>query len=125
MKGNQKLYVGRKISGVLSLLLSLNFPSYHSQSLLHSITLSSLKLYVPCIVSNSINKPTRCTFCMYLFYNLFATLHVSNVYFIHHQEFINLLYLQLCTNHANVPKCSVSRSVPTVRSSSHKPICPY
>ena len=24
-------------------------------------------LYVPCIVTNYINKPTRCTFCMYLF----------------------------------------------------------
>ena len=37
-----------------------------------------LTLYVPCIVTNSINKQTRCTFCMYLFYNLFITLHVSN-----------------------------------------------
>ena len=59
--------------------------------------------------SNSINKPTRRTFCMYLFYNLFVTLHVSNDYFVHHQEFINLLYLQLCTNHANVPNCSALR----------------
>ena len=32
---------------------------------------------------------------MYLFYNLFATLHVSNDYFVHHQYFINLLYLLL------------------------------
>ena len=46
-------------------------------------------------------------FCMYLFYNLSATLHVSNDYFLHHQEFTNLLYLQLCTNHANLPNCSV------------------
>jgi hypothetical protein len=46
---------------------------------------------------------------MYLFYILNATLHVSNDYFIHHQEFINLLYLQLCTNHENVPNCSVVR----------------
>ena len=59
-----------------------------------------LTLYVPCIVTNSVNKPTRYTFCMYLFYNLFATLHVSNVHFVHHQEFINLLYLQFYTNRA-------------------------
>jgi hypothetical protein len=41
---------------------------------------------------------------MYLFYNLFATPHVSNDHFIHHQEFINLLYLQLCLfyRHKNV-----------------------
>ena len=46
---------------------------------------------------------------MYLVYNTFATLHVSNDYLVHHQEFINLLYLQLSTNHANVPNCSVVR----------------
>ena len=46
---------------------------------------------------------------MYLFYNLSTTLHVSNDYFIHRQEFINLLYLQLCTNHANVSNSSVLR----------------
>ena len=39
---------------------------------------------------------------MYLFYNLFATLHISNDCFFHHQEFINLLYLKPCTNRANV-----------------------
>ena len=61
-----------------------------------------------------LNKPTRCTFCMYLFYNLFVTLHVSNDYFVHLQEFINLLYLQLCTNHANVPNCSVLRLEPVL-----------
>ena len=37
-----------------------------------------LALYVPRIVTNYINKPTRCTFCMYLFYNFCTTLHVSN-----------------------------------------------
>ena len=41
------------------------------------------------ITSNSINKLTRCAFCMYLFHNLFATQRVSNDYFFHHQEFIN------------------------------------
>jgi len=51
--------------------------------------------------SNSINKPTRLNFSMYLLYNLFANPRVSNGYFVHHQEFINLLYLQLGTNHAN------------------------
>ena len=30
-------------------------------------------------------------FYMYLFYNLFANLHVSNGYIFHHQEFTNLL----------------------------------
>ena len=47
-----------------------------------------LTFYVPRIVTNYINKPTRCTFCMYLFYNLCTTLHVSNGNFFHHQEFI-------------------------------------
>ena len=54
---------------------------------------ASLTLYVPFIVTNSTNKKKKMHFCMYLFYNLFATLHVSNDYFVHHQEFINLLYL--------------------------------
>ena len=36
----------------------------------------NLTLYVPWIVTNYINKPTRCTFCVYLFYNLWTTLHV-------------------------------------------------
>jgi hypothetical protein len=39
---------------------------------------------------------------MYLFYNLFETLYISKDYFVHHQAFINLLSLQLCTNHENV-----------------------
>ena len=45
-------------------------------------------------------------FCTYLFYNFCTTLHVSNDHFVHHQGFINLLYLQLCTNRADVPNCS-------------------
>ena len=48
--------------------------------------------------------------CVYLFYNIFANLHVSKDYFVHHQEFISLLYLQLCTNRANVSNCSVART---------------
>ena len=52
---------------------------------------------------------------MYLFYNLFETLHVSNDYFVHHQEFINLLYLQLCTNRANVSKDTFARFVQSCR----------
>ena len=47
-----------------------------------------LTLYVPCIVTNYTNKPTRCTFCMYLFYNLYTTPHVSNDHFVLHQEFM-------------------------------------
>ena len=80
----------------------------------------NLTLCVPCIVTNSINKPTRCTFCMYLFYNLCTTLHVSNYHFVHHQDFINLLYLQFCTKHSNVSNCSALRLEPvrTVRPSS-------
>ena len=49
---------------------------------------------------------------MYLFYNICATLHVSKDYFVHYQEFINLLYLQLCTNRTNVSNCSVLRLEP-------------
>ena len=36
---------------------------------LHEVRVTFLTLYIPCIVSNYINKPTKCTFCMYLFYN--------------------------------------------------------
>ena len=64
-------------------------------------------LYVPCIVTNYINKPTRWAFCMYLFYNLCTTLHVSNGHFVHHQEFMIYCILQLCTNSANVSNCFV------------------
>ena len=67
-----------------------------------NFTLTNLTLYVPYIVTNYIHKPTRCTFCMYLFYNLCTTLHVSNDHFVHHQEFIIYCILQLCTNRANV-----------------------
>ena len=40
------------------------------------------------MTANYINKPTRCTFCMYLFYNFCTILHVSNDHFVHHQEFM-------------------------------------
>ena len=97
------------------LLIELQFfPIYDSVFNLMIVTYSRnmwpiLTLYVPRIVTVYINKPTRCTFCIYLFYNLYTTLHVSNDHFIHHQKLINLLYLQLCTNRANVPNCSVLR----------------
>ena len=52
--------------------------------------------------TRSIKYQVNALFCMYLFYNLLANLHVSNDCFFHHQEFIHLLYLQLYTNHANV-----------------------
>ena len=52
-----------------------------------------------------INKPTRCTFCMYLFYNFCTTLHVSNDHFFHHQKFMIYCILQQCTNHVNVSNC--------------------
>ena len=39
-------------------------------------------------VSYYINKPTRCTFCMYLLYNFCTTLRVSSDHFVHHQEFM-------------------------------------
>ena len=44
---------------------------------------------------------------MYLFYNFCKTLHVSNDHFVRHQEFLIYCILQLRTNHANVPNCSV------------------
>ena len=64
-----------------------------------------LKLYVPCIVTYYINKPTSCTFRMYLFYNFLS--NSTCYHFVHHQEFRGLLYLQLCTNRANVSNCLV------------------
>ena len=38
---------------------------------------------------------------LFILQSFFATLHVSDDYFVHHQEFINLLYLQLCTQLQN------------------------
>ena len=57
------------------------FFGYHRKNdcLLHNVnTRYSLTLYVPRIVTHCINKPTECTFCMYLFHNFCTTLHVSN-----------------------------------------------
>ena len=73
------------------------------------LCIRSLTLHVPFIVTIYINKPTRCTFCMYLFYNFCTTLHVSNDHFVNHQAFMIYCILQLCTNHANVSNCSVLR----------------
>ena len=42
---------------------------------------------------------------MYLVYNFGANLLVSKDHFVH-----DLLYLQLCTNHANVSNCLVLRT---------------
>ena len=44
--------------------------------------------------SDSMNKPTRCTFCMYLFYSFCTTLHVSIDHFIILIEDIPLCLLQ-------------------------------
>ena len=83
------------------------------------LTLANLTLYVPCIVTNSTNRPTRCSFLYVLILQYFCTtLHVSNDHFVYHQEFMIYCILQLGTNRANVPDCSVLRLVPTVRPSS-------
>ena len=71
---------------------------------------SDLTLKVTCILNNYIKKTTRCTFCMYLFYNFCTTLRVSNDHFVHHQEFMICCILQLCTNHANVSRDTESAS---------------
>ena len=72
-------------------------------------TYFNLTLYVPCITINYINKPTRCTFIC-----------ICSTIFVHSTCFKRLFrsssgvhklpYLQLCTNHANVPNCLVSQS---------------
>ena len=67
-----------------------------------SLCLLKRKCIITHRVNNYINKPTRSTFCMYLFYNFCTTLHVSNDHFVHHQEFMIYCILQLCTNRANV-----------------------
>ena len=77
-------------------------------------TFRSLTLYVPCIVTNYINKPIRCTLCMYLFYNFCTGLHVSNDYFVHHQEFV--IYC-ICNSVQTMQTCH-HMLVPTVRPSS-------
>ena len=65
---------------------------------------------------NYINKPTRCTFCMYLFYNFCTTLHVSNDHFVHHQNFMiycicsSVKTVQTCLRHVcTVCACFVTR----------------
>ena len=63
-----------------------------------------LTLYLPCIITNYINKPTICTFCMYLFYNFCTTLHVWNDHFLHHQEF--MIYC-ICGSVQTIQTCSV------------------
>ena len=70
---------------------------------------SFLTLHESCIVTNYINKPTTCTFCVYLFHNFCANLHISNGYFFHHQEFMIYCILQLCTNSATCLNCLVLR----------------
>ena len=62
-------------------------------------------LYAPCIVTNYINKPTICTFCMSLFYNLCTNLRVFEGPFRSSSGVHDLLYLHLCTNHTNVSNC--------------------
>ena len=42
-----------------------------------------LKVALNNIFCDYINKQTRCTFCMYLFYNFCTTLHVSKDNFVH------------------------------------------
>ena len=62
----------------------------------------NLTLYVLCIVINYINKPTRYTFYVSLYNSTwFERLFRSS------SGVRNLLYLLLCTNHSNVPNCSV------------------
>ena len=73
---------------------------HQETGLKNGMGVTDLTLYVPCIVTNYIYKPTRCTFRICLFYNFCTTLHVSNDHFVHHQEFMIYSILQLCTNHA-------------------------
>ena len=70
---------------------------------------NNLTFYVPSIVTSYINKPTRYTSCMYLFYNFCTTLHVSKDHFVHNREFMIYCTVQLCTNRADVSSCSVLR----------------
>ena len=79
------------------------------------------KSFVMVLFSSIFYKQTNKMHFLYVFIlQSFATLHVSIDCFVHHQEFINLVYLELCTNHGNVPNCSVLRLelVPIVRPSS-------
>ena len=61
-----------------------------------------LTLCVPRTVTNYTNKSTRCTFSMYLFYNLCTTPHVSNDHFVHHREF--MIYC-ICSSVQTVQTC--------------------
>ena len=55
-----------------------------------------------CFFSKQTNKMH--VLYVYILQSFCATLHVSKDYFVNHQEFINLLYLQLCTNHVETLK---------------------
>ena len=58
-----------------------------------------LKLCVPCIITNYVNGPTRCTFShLFILQFFMSTLHVSNDRVVHHQELIVVYCItQLCT----------------------------
>ena len=68
--------------------------------------------YRPCIVINCIRNPTVCTFS-YVFI-LICTLHISNGYTVHHQEFT---YHCICSkstwspNHHVLYRCTIRSSV--------------
>ena len=58
------------------------------------------------ILEDYINKPTRCTFYVFILQFLYNSTCFEGL-FRSSLRFHNLLYLQLCTNHSNVPNCSV------------------
>ena len=68
--------------------------------------MSILMLFVPCIVTNYVNGPTRCTFFIYLFYNF----HVHSICFewsSHSSSGVNggVLYYTALHNRANMSSC--------------------
>ena len=70
------------------------------------IYLENLTWYVPCVVTNCMNKPTRCTLCIYSTI-FFVILHVSNDHFVYYREFI--IYC-ICSSVQTMQKCLTARS---------------
>ena len=52
------------------------------------VRISTTQKLIYSMANYIINKPTGCTFCMYLLYNFCANLHALKDHFVHHQEFM-------------------------------------
>ena len=101
------LYVVAVLSASCSTLLTSGFNYFVTRlSVFHHAMLQN-DVWSDIFIFFYINKPTRCTFCMCLFYNFCTTLHVSNDHSVHHQEF--MIYC-ISSSVQTVQTCQTARS---------------